>query len=126
MSGMGGGNSSSGSSANNNLPGMPGDDPERDGSNADDDVDGVAASDANREIDEKKRSTFQVGNMTLTNAIFDEVLNARKLELLMDPEVVQVLEAYQKTKKSAGANQKRARSTSSSSSGGGGPTAAQS
>ena len=37
---------------------------------------------------------FQVGNIPVRNAIFDEILNERKLELLLDPEVMAVIEKH--------------------------------
>ena len=44
----------------------------------------------------KEDTTFMVGNMELKDTIFDDILNKKKLELLMDPEIVSVLNRQQK------------------------------
>lgn len=50
------------------------------------------------EEEEKRRrkngTTFQVGSLAVRNDIFDELLNERKLELLLDPEIMAVLEKH--------------------------------
>lgn len=40
--------------------------------------------------EEVKEETFMVGDMELKDSIFDEILNKKKLELLMDPEVLSI------------------------------------
>ena len=45
----------------------------------------------------KEDTTFMVGNLELKDTIFDDILNKKKLELLMDPEIVSVLNRQQKT-----------------------------
>lgn len=67
------------------------------------------------EEEEKRRrkngTTFQVGNLAVRNDIFDELLNERKLELLLDPEVMAILEKH----KSKPTNRTRTLSNSSNS-----------
>merc|ERR1712241_1199365 len=47
-------------------------------------------------------TTFMVGNLELKDSIFDDILNKKKLELLMDPEIVSVLNRQQKTLRNGG------------------------
>jgi hypothetical protein len=49
----------------------------------------------------KEDATFMVGNLELKESIFDNVLNKRKLELMMDPEVLAILSGQQKQLKSS-------------------------
>ena len=50
----------------------------------------------------KEDTTFMVGNLELKDSIFDDILNKKKLELLMDPEIVSVLNRQQKTLRNGG------------------------
>ena len=50
----------------------------------------------------KEDTTFMVGNLELKDSIFDDILNKKKLELLMDPEIVSVLNRQQKSLRNGG------------------------
>lgn len=44
----------------------------------------------------KEDTTFMVGNFELKDSIFDDLLNRKKLELIMDPEVMSIFANHQK------------------------------
>ena len=45
----------------------------------------------------KEESTFMVGNLELKDSIFDQILNKKKLELMMDPDIAALLAKHQST-----------------------------
>ena len=44
-----------------------------------------------------KEETFMVGDMELRDSIFNDILNKKKLELMMDPEIIALFSKHQKT-----------------------------
>jgi len=44
-----------------------------------------------------KEETFMVGDMELKDSIFNDILNKKKLELMMDPEIIALFSKHQKT-----------------------------
>lgn len=58
-------------------------------------------SDMGKESLPKEDTTFMVGNLELKDSIFDDLLNRKKLELLMDPEVMSLFANHQKTLRSS-------------------------
>lgn len=55
----------------------------------DPDDDPLGEIDANKEAIMKEDTTFMVGNhLELKDSIFDEILNRKKIELLTDPEIM--------------------------------------
>ena len=51
--------------------------------------------------------SFPVGSLSVPNDIFDKLLNPRKLELLQDPEVAQLLRGSRKTAAGASTSGRR-------------------
>jgi len=49
-----------------------------------------------KEMLPKEDTTFMVGQLELKDSIFDDLLNKKKLELLMDPEVMSIFANHQK------------------------------
>jgi len=49
-----------------------------------------------------KEETFMVGDMELRDSIFNDVLNKKKLELMMDPEIIALFSKHQKTLQNSG------------------------
>ena len=58
-------------------------------------------SDMGKESLPKEDTTFMVGNLELKDSIFDDLLNRKKLELLMDPELMSLFANHQKTLRSS-------------------------
>jgi len=49
-----------------------------------------------------KEETFMVGDMELKDSIFNDILNKKKLELMMDPEIISMFSKHQKTLQNSG------------------------
>lgn len=58
----------------------------------------AAANDLNKDVFVKEE-TFMVGDMELKDSIFDEVLNKKKMELMMDPEIIALFANHQRSLK---------------------------
>ena len=60
-----------------------------------DDVE-MTETEIGKETMPKEDTTFMVGNLELKDSIFDDLLNRKKLELMMDPEVMSLFANHQK------------------------------
>ena len=63
--------------------------------------DDIDMSDASADVKDVvlKEETFMVGDMELKDSIFDDVLNKKKMELMMDPEIIALFSKHQKSLK---------------------------